>query len=75
MILQSSIPFLDECGSVYLAGVGPRQECIRLNQVASRLWRTSVGSATSGDVRELALTERSFLERLLSEGTLIWEAA
>ncbi len=75
MILQSAVPFLDECGSIYLAGVGPRQECIRLNQAASRLWRTSVGSATPADVRELAPTERSFLGRLLSEGTLTWEAA
>jgi hypothetical protein len=75
MILHASVPSLDECGSVYLAGVGPRQECIRLNQVASRLWRRSVGSATPGDVRELAPTERSFLERMLSEGTLTWEAA
>lgn len=70
--LSAQVPLLDECGSVYLAGAGPRAECLRLNKAGSRVWRTRVGSCDPDTLAGLPAADRAFLEMLLSRGVLAW---
>ncbi len=43
MALVTTLPTLDECGHIYIAGAGENGACLRLNQAGSRLWREHVG--------------------------------
>lgn len=72
MLLTSSVPCLDECGHVYVAGAGPRGECLRLNPSASRVWRARVGSLSERELAGLPAAEQRFLRMLLDREVLGW---
>ena len=73
-VLGSAVPALDECGRVYVAGAGPRAECLRLNATASRLWREHVGTIVPERFAELPEPARKFFDRLIARGVLAWSA-
>jgi hypothetical protein len=64
---RALIPYLDECGSIYLPGIGRDRSCVRLNPAASSIWR----QIAAGDaVRVAPEATRSFLGFLIDRGAI-----
>jgi hypothetical protein len=47
-VYRAAVPYLDECGHIYLSLVGADHQPLRLNKSASELWRVAIGSDPSG---------------------------
>ncbi len=68
MKLEPTRPFLDEAGHVYLPLAGPGRSCLRLNAIASDLFRRWV--KTPFDRASLSEGERAFLDKLIACGAV-----
>ncbi|WP_242886150.1 hypothetical protein [Actinomadura litoris] len=58
-------PYLDECGSVYVAGAGAGGSAVRLNERASALWRDLAATGRC-DAPAMAEEDRAFVRALVS---------
>lgn len=70
MAYRILVPYLDECGAVYLPGLGRAGACVRLNPRASSIWR-ELAAGTSFDAETPAaqafttyLVEQGLIERM-----------
>jgi hypothetical protein len=66
---QIKVPYLDECGLVYLAGCGREGSCLRLNPRASDIWRRLVRDGGLQASNETAADDE-FLRFLLRSGAV-----
>jgi hypothetical protein len=62
------IPYLDECGAIYLPGIGKEGSCVRLNPSASSIWRQLISGETVAPETE---STRSFLDFLIGSGAIV----
>ncbi|QXJ20502.1 hypothetical protein AGRA3207_001226 [Actinomadura graeca] len=58
-------PYLDECGAIYIPGVGENGSAIRLNDRAGTLWR-DIAANGACDTDALEDADRAFIAVLLS---------
>lgn len=64
-----AVPYLDECGGVYVPGLGDGASAVRLNQRASALWRDLAATGTC-DTGNLSEDDRAFVQLLITRGVI-----
>jgi hypothetical protein len=69
MDFHIEVPYLDECGQVYLAGCGRNGSCLRLNPRASDLWRRLARDEIFPTADETD-ADRAFLDVLVRAGAI-----
>lgn len=63
-------PFLDECGSVYIPAAGAEGDCVRLNQLATQVWRQIVVNGVIDPTLSQRVGVDEVLETLRGRGAL-----
>ncbi|GAA2402251.1 hypothetical protein GCM10010191_07110 [Actinomadura vinacea] len=64
-----AMPYLDECGGVYIPGLGDDGAAVRLNQRGSALWRDLAATGTC-DIADLPEDGRAFVQLLIARGVI-----